>query len=96
MKKVTSILLFIAVTFLIFHDQLTLMSSEDHPLYASSTLACEKSVTLDLHEQLHAYTIAFEKQKMTFAEHGLVLIPSQFANTYNYITFNTPYRPPSV
>ncbi|MEA3521539.1 MAG: hypothetical protein U9R50_01050 [Campylobacterota bacterium] len=96
MNRIASVLLFFAVSFLIFHDQITLIHSADNTIEKSCHISYEICSKIDLHEQLHAYTIAFDRENIVFSQFPQFLINTKVHKIYEFITFNPPYRPPSV
>jgi hypothetical protein len=95
-KRLVSVMLFIAVTFLVFHDQMNLVYNDTDSLSQTCNASCEVFTKIDLHEQLHSYTISFDADTIDFTEFSYSLISTNLNQSYDFITFNPPYRPPSA
>lgn len=96
MKKLASLFLLFAIMFLIFHDQMTLVSSDKSTIYSlDKSTNTDHNPTLKIHEQLHAYTITFDNVKLSFA-HACFPLPSYTPISYKYINLNSLYRPPAA
>ncbi len=95
-KRLVSVLLFFAVTFLIFHDQMTLAHSSENAINKTCHSVYEMCPDIDLHEQLHAYTISFDSDSIVFTDFPQLFIITMPNQDYEFITFNPPYRPPSA
>ena len=95
-KRFVSVVLFFAVTFLIFHDQMTPLFASNNALNETCHTSYKACTKIDLHEQLHAYTISFDRDTINFADFPQFLISTNLNQTYDFITFNPPYRPPSA
>lgn len=96
MKRFVSVVLFFAVTFLVFHDQMTLVYNSTDSLSQTCNTSYEVCTKIDLHEQLHSYTISFDRDTIDFTDFSRSLISVNLNQSYDFITFNPPYRPPSA
>jgi len=95
-KRFVSMMLFFAVTLLVFHDQMTSSFSSENSLTETSYASCKAYSKIDIHEQLHAHAISFDGGAINFTNFPSILISTNLHQTYDFITFNLPYRPPSA
>ncbi len=95
MRRLTTLLLFMAVTLLMLHDHVTLIDYSDSPAIETPYGAPQACAIVKIHEQLHAYTIAFEQ--VAFHDSWIpTLQPLHTPVYYESLSQKPLIHPPSV
>ncbi len=95
MRRLATLLLFMAVTLLMLHDHVTLIDYSDSPAIETPYGTPHACATIKIHEQLHADTIAFESVAF-YNEWIPTLQPLHTPAYYESLTRKPLIHPPSV
>ncbi|MBN2895451.1 MAG: hypothetical protein JXK05_06120 [Campylobacterales bacterium] len=94
MKRLASVLLFLAVGVLMLHDHMARMQTYDVPVLQAKTHVPSAAAIGSVHELLHAYLLP-QAQEWRMAPIALAGHPSDAAELYDTLNTAPPLHPPA-